>query len=229
MNCCNMLIQVALLRKSVVTNVTFEWLIFFMNWRNMLFQVAFYWTAVVTNVTDEWLFSFMNNCHMLFQVAFSWTIIVADVTFEWLLYCMNWCNMFIQVTLSRKAVITNSTFKWSVSLMNCTDMLSQFFLLVKVLSHISHLNVFFSWLDEIFVSNLLFILKFDLNDFYPMVSSWTKFQFCFTYHTGCQIRRWISNCYCYENFQNEQITQLIITYTADAEWAFFTIFWLFPG
>ena len=59
-------------------------------------------------------------------------------------------------------------------------------LVVKVLPHISHLNTFFlSWPEEIWVSDLLFIMKFNLKHFF------TFFIFFDNYHSGCQIAEWL--------------------------------------
>ena len=99
MNWCNMPNQVALARKTVVTNVTFDCLFNFMNWFNMSIHVTPLRKAVITNVTFEWLFTLMNSCNMLFQGTLLRTAVVTNVTFEFkestLLYLVLWADYLV--------------------------------------------------------------------------------------------------------------------------------------
>ena len=68
MNCCNMFIQITLLCKVSILNITFELFLFFMNCSNMYFQFALFSKVSITNVTFELFVSFMDCCNMFFQI-----------------------------------------------------------------------------------------------------------------------------------------------------------------
>ena len=64
MNYCKMVLHLRLLKKCLLTNVTFEWLFSLMDRCNMCVQIPLLRKIVITNVTFEWLFSFMNSFNM---------------------------------------------------------------------------------------------------------------------------------------------------------------------
>ena len=108
-------------RKSVVTNLTLEWLLSFINRCNMSIHVAFQKTTEVTNVNCEWFASFMNQCNMTFTLLF-WEhlSVVTNFALEDILSLMNKCNMSIHDMSS--AVVTNVKLEWLLFLMNRWNM-----------------------------------------------------------------------------------------------------------
>ena len=95
MNWCNMSIQVPLLKKTVVTNFTFELLISSLNRCNMFFQVTLSRRFMFTNFTFEWIISIMN-----FQVHF----------FE------NICSHKLHIWIARIKIKSTSVYPWTVVL-----------------------------------------------------------------------------------------------------------------
>ena len=71
---------------------------------NMFFHGTLLRTAVVTKVTFEWLLSFMNRCYMSIYVPLFRTSIVTNAAFKWLLSFMHRFNMIIHVILWKTSV-----------------------------------------------------------------------------------------------------------------------------
>ena len=54
---------------------------------------------IVTNFKFEWLVSIMNSFNMLFHGTLLRSIIVTNLTFERLISFMNWCNTLLRTTI----------------------------------------------------------------------------------------------------------------------------------
>ena len=68
MNLSNMNLQTTHLRRNVIANLTFEWILFLMNWFNVFLQVKILVVGLVTNVIFEWLLLIMNWFYVFLQV-----------------------------------------------------------------------------------------------------------------------------------------------------------------
>ena len=97
MNWINVSFQVRFVGTSVITDITFERLCFFMHWSNVYFQVMFVRTSVVTDITFKRLCFFMNWFNVFFQVLFVQRTVIADITFKRLSSFMKWSNLSFQV------------------------------------------------------------------------------------------------------------------------------------
>ena len=99
--------------------------------------------ALTTNVTFEWLLSFMNWSSVQYHVANCCEISMANSTFEFLSSFLHWCDMYFQGALFGIAFDTYLTFKGLFSSWNETTCFFKSFFWEHLWSQMSHLNSFF--------------------------------------------------------------------------------------
>ena len=72
-------------RESQLTNVTFEWLLYFMNKCNMLFQITFNCNVICSYKCHIWrVFSFMNSCNVFISQFFLQTQLGLGFCIQWI-------------------------------------------------------------------------------------------------------------------------------------------------
>ena len=97
------------MRKSLITNVTFEWLLFLIYWWKMLLHQTVDCKSSITNVTFKWFLSFMDNQNVMIQGLLTCKGIITDFTLEWFLFFheLKKCDIWRIVLLKSKHHKTN--------------------------------------------------------------------------------------------------------------------------
>ena len=106
-----------LVRKTVMTNITLKWVLFFIkcNYKCCIWKIFPSWTVSIC------LFKLGLWQMFWLQISFSKVFFSSwpNVAFERFFSLMNWFNVSFQVRFVRKAVITNIALKCILFFRNC--------------------------------------------------------------------------------------------------------------